>query len=108
MTHILETASLPDIRDELQQLVLNDLLGPADGEEEEVNELYVRERYLVGMLAPQQTPFGRDEDDDVVISGVETTEEGSPDSAAPRPDSLIPSSFGMTFCLAADLPHQRD
>jgi hypothetical protein len=43
-----------EIRDELEKAVLADLLGPAGGEEEEVDEDSVSDRYLVGLLAPLQ------------------------------------------------------
>ena len=42
------------IREELEALVMADLLGPAGGPDEEVMEDRVRERYLVGMLAPKR------------------------------------------------------
>ena len=41
------------IRDELERLVLLDLLGPAGGPEEEVEDSSVRDRYLVGALRTQ-------------------------------------------------------
>ena len=49
------TTSLPSqhqIRAELETMVLADLLGPAGGEGEEPTERTVRDRYLVGVLAP--------------------------------------------------------
>ena len=49
---LLAAPSPAALRDELEQLVLLDLLGPAGGTEEEVNESNVQDRYLVGMLAP--------------------------------------------------------
>jgi hypothetical protein len=41
-----------EIRRELAELVFRDLHGPASGPEEEVAESTVRDRYLVGMLTP--------------------------------------------------------
>ena len=49
----LQPPSPAALRDELEQLVLQDLLGPAGGPEEELDEGSVRDRYLVGMLAPE-------------------------------------------------------
>ena len=49
-----ETLTLPTsyhIRHELQELVLRDLLDPAGGEEEFVDELYVCDCYILGLLA---------------------------------------------------------
>lgn len=41
------------IRDLLQMAVVDDLLGPASGPEEEIVGMSVRDRYLVGKLAPR-------------------------------------------------------
>ena len=49
---ILKPLSHYQIRAELEQAVLADLLGPAGGEYEEVDEARVSDRYLVGLLAP--------------------------------------------------------
>ncbi len=53
-TPVLLPPSAAALRDELEHLVLLDLLGPAGGQHEEVTERNVRDRYLVGMLAPQR------------------------------------------------------
>ncbi|MEN6290806.1 MAG: hypothetical protein ABFD07_02160, partial [Methanobacterium sp.] len=49
----LRTPSANQIRQELQDLILRDLLGPAGGEEETIDEPYVRDRYILGLLAPR-------------------------------------------------------
>ena len=41
------------LRDQLQEKVIADLLGPANGPEEIVDEGTVRDRYLVGKLGPK-------------------------------------------------------
>ena len=52
MTSLLQSIPSPTrIREELEQMVLKDLLGPVGGPEEEIDEPSVRDRYLVGMLA---------------------------------------------------------
>ncbi len=59
-----------EIRAELEAMVLGDLLGPASGEGEELTERTVRDRYLVGVLAPSRTartaskPTAEDEDNE--------------------------------------------
>lgn len=40
-----------ELRTELHKMVVADLLGPAGGEEETVDEATVRSRYVVGLLA---------------------------------------------------------
>src|ERR1039458_2832294 len=40
------------LREQLQQTVVNDFLGPAGGPDEELDER-PRDRYIVGMLAPR-------------------------------------------------------
>lgn len=53
MTNLLRAIPSPmKIREKLERMVLLDLLGPVGGPEEEIDEPSVRDRYLVGMLAP--------------------------------------------------------
>lgn len=49
----LKTPTPLQLRDELDKLVRQDLLGPAGGEQEEIVEPNVRGRYIVGLLAPR-------------------------------------------------------
>ena len=42
------------LRLKLFGMVVNDLLGPAGGPEEEITERNVHDRYLVGVLAPSR------------------------------------------------------
>lgn len=119
------------VRELLQIAVVDDLLGPANGTHEQIVDMGVRDRYLVGKLAPR-------EDDRGGIEGLEgplaTEAEEEPeglevhhghhepgaefDSTTGRVDaeadsadeidassnqSLIPSSFGMTFCVDGDV-----
>ena len=50
---VLRVPSPSELRSELEEMVIRELLGPAGGADEEVHEhLRVRDRYLVGMLAP--------------------------------------------------------
>jgi hypothetical protein len=106
------------MRAELEQLVLNDLLGPAGGPEEEVDERNITDRYLIGMLAPQRrrvgpdTPEEREEDappgrrrmvapeeqDDLAVAGADSAEEGAVESEA-QSATFYPSSFGLSFCV---------
>lgn len=103
---MLETRASTAIRDELQELVLNDLLGPAGGAEEEVAELYVRERYLVGMLAPQKRQIDAEAFEELALGGADE-ESASEDGSAPPAATLFPSSFGLTFAVAEDTPAIR-
>lgn len=43
--------SFNQIRSELQDLILRDLLGPAGGPEKIIDEPYVRDRSILGILA---------------------------------------------------------
>ena len=56
MTDALKTLFPPQhqLRAELEAMVIRDLLGPAQGPDEELIERSVRERYLVGILAPSR------------------------------------------------------
>ena len=48
-----------ELRREIIRLTMNELLGPAGGPEEEVAES-VRDRYLLGMLAPRKQAVFRE------------------------------------------------
>src|SRR5579871_1243899 len=47
-----QITSVATIRQKFEDLVRRDLLGPAGGEQEVITEQSVRNRYLLGMLAP--------------------------------------------------------
>ena len=89
------------LRAKLEDLIFKDLLGPADGDYEEVEER-VTERYLVGVLAPRIRK--RDEErpeqqDEIAIADKGNSEEGSTEKSTPSGDSMFPSSIGLTFCV---------
>jgi hypothetical protein len=101
-TATLQAPSQAQIRDELQRLILADLLGPAGGEDEEVAENRVSERYLVGMLAPQRLTTDPAESDALAVQGEPATEEGEEDTDAPPTPTLLPSAMGLTGCVDGD------
>src|SRR5690606_6605827 len=90
-----------------------DLLGPAESAEEELDERSVRDRYLVGVLAPRKQgqeprPVGDGEEDgefppveldELEVEGSDSEEDGPQEFSAPLPKATFPSSFGMTFCV---------
>jgi hypothetical protein len=90
------------IREELEQMVLSDLLGPAGGESEEITEQSVRDRYLVGMLAPKRQELLPEEFDELQQGGIGTVEDGAVDYTALPTKTMFPSSFGMTVCVDLD------
>jgi hypothetical protein len=115
------------IRELLQLAVMDDLLGPANGSREQIVDMGVRDRYLVGKLAPREVPDGgieglegplatepEEEPESLEVHhgrhepGAEyNSTTGRVDAEADSADeidassnqSLIPSSFGMTFCV---------
>ncbi len=94
-------------------MVVGDLLGPAGGPEEELTERNVRDRYLVGVLAPRSQPQpvppkpDTDEDDEetpllpdeLSEGGADTADDGTTDKDVPIVQAHLPSSFGLTFCV---------
>lgn len=99
----LSVPSQYSIRDALENLVFNDLLGPAGGASEELDER-PRDRYLVGMLAPRSRrsnvePFPAEEAGDIAVVSTANTEDGKPDPGVAQTDNLSPSSFGLSFCV---------
>lgn len=127
-TSIAEIPTIKDqtyIRELLQLAVMDDLLGPAAGPNELIVDMGVRDRYLVGKLAPREAakrgsefpvdPENADDDAGDQIVKAQTTRVNSPTVAGGgEPDapeeidaasnqSLIPSSLGMTFCVDGDV-----
>jgi hypothetical protein len=92
------------LRDMLEDMVLRDLLGPAGGEEEEIEEARVRDRYLIGMLAPNDLQTAPEEQDELAIAEEGSEDSGPADLDATQTRSLNPSSMGMSFCVNKDAP----
>jgi len=96
---ILASPSAVAVRAELVELVVKDLLGPAGGREEEVDETRVRDRYLVGMLAPRRQRIPPEEQDGLEAQGNPGTEDGSDDGPTRPLNSMFTSSLGLSFCV---------
>ena len=92
------------IRDELTDMVIRDLLGPAGGPDEELSQFedHVYGRYLVGMLAPQDSDIPGGELDELAVGDGDEGEEGSEDVGVPAGSTYFPSSMGMSFVVAAE------
>ena len=74
----------------LEKAILNDLLGPLGGEEEELDEDNVSDRYLVGLLAPQQRRINLEQEDELAVAGIGTAEEGSTEVSVPPKETMFP------------------
>jgi len=96
--------SAAEIRKELLDAVLQDLLGPAGGPREELLEDAPRERYLVGQLAPGRQEVEPETNDDLSVGGEDSGDEGAAEPAAPASRTLFPSSFGMSFSVSLEAP----
>lgn len=117
------------IRELLQLAVMDDLLGPAGGPHERIVDMGVRDRYLVGKLAPREAARGgieglegplenedAEEPADPKVPGqhepgaefgtatgrVEPESDAADEIDAASNQSLVPSSLGMTFCVDGD------
>ncbi|RLA46931.1 MAG: helicase, partial [Gammaproteobacteria bacterium] len=112
------------VRDLLQISVMDDLLGPANGPMEQIRDMSVRDRYLVGRLAPLDAAAKGDdlgvdgsgeeeEPEDLVVKAQAQKPDSPTNNAVPESEtseevdtgnnqSLIPSSFGLTFCVPGD------
>lgn len=117
------------IRELLQLAVMDDLLGPAGGPNERIVDMGVRDRYLVGKLAPREAaqggieglegPLANDEAEeptDPKVPGqhepgaefgtatgrVDPESDAADEIDAASNQSLVPSSLGMTFCVDGD------
>jgi len=103
------TAKLPtppapsddNLRELLHEAVVKDLLGPASGPDEEILGTSVRDRYLVGKLAPKELPIDQADTGDLAESGSDSGDDGGAESATLMSQSIVPSSCGLTFCVDA-------
>src|SRR3974377_2228693 len=86
-----------DLRNELTDMVVRDLLGPAGGPVEELNQYedHAYQRYLVGMLAPKDEEIDAGEMDELATGEGDEGEEGGPDSGVPAGGTYFPSSMGL-------------
>lgn len=93
-----------EIRDRLASMIIKDLLGPAGGPEEELNhnDLRVRERYLVGVLAPRLQPLDAGSLDRLAADGSDDADSGNADDSMPAFQSFLPSSMGVSFVVEAE------
>jgi hypothetical protein len=118
------------VRDLLEAAVRDDLLGPAGGPEELIVDMSVRDRYLVGKLAPlserisdqprTEPASSAGEEGDLEeldkapthtpgaefpqVSGrVDPENDALDEIDTSNNQSLVPSSLGMTFCVAPDV-----
>lgn len=92
------------IRDELTAMVVNDLLGPAGGPDEELDQREDRAtgRYLVGMLAPKSTPVKAEEQDSLGTDQKDDPEVGSTDASTPPASTFFPNSIGLSFVVESE------
>lgn len=99
-----------DLRRELHDLVVADLLGPAGGEREILADPRERVsvRYLVGMMAPRGTiAFDAARHDRAAVDGDDAIgDQAEGDDAAAKP-ALFASSFGMTFAVQREVRQLR-
>lgn len=90
------------IRAELEAKVRAELLGPAEGEDEEIDDrrLRPRDRYLVGLIAPRRLRIAREEVDKLEAGSTDNTDDDGDDETGLSADTMFPSSIGLSFCLA--------
>jgi len=119
------------VRELLELATRDDLLGPANGPEEFVIDMSVRDRYLVGKLAPrrpgevdtvQVEPAAAADETELPLeeerraplhepgaefnraSGrVEAEDDALDEIDTTNNQSLVPSSMGLTFCVGPDV-----
>src|SRR5262245_29267760 len=102
-TEIPSTPSPVGLRAELEALLVAELHGPVGGEREQIAEGTVRDRYLVGSLAPLGTvSVDPERQVDPGVDGDDAIDEPEVEQAAARP-ALHPSSIGFTCVVLRDV-----
>ncbi len=93
------------LREEFQDAIYRDLLGPVNGEYEEVvSPSNILDRYLLGVIAPkirqkQENEHQEQDDESTPALAESNSEEGTSEPNIALSNSLYPSSFGLTFCV---------
>jgi hypothetical protein len=94
-----------ELRAELERLVVGDLLGPAAGDHERLDARQfrrMRDRYLLGRLAPRDTQgLDPERNDDEGVDGDGSVEDASGERGGARGATMFPSSFGLSFVVDA-------
>lgn len=103
MAHLENRLSSLQIRDKLYELFWKEILGPAGGPEEEVSDSRVRDRYLVGCIAPKNSMSTPEEIDDLATGGMDDAQDGESDSKPIEKPTFLQSSFGLTFMVDSDV-----
>ncbi|MGI8624294.1 MAG: DISARM system helicase DrmA, partial [Solirubrobacteraceae bacterium] len=105
LTHYPTVADLArtpgELRDEVEALVRDDLIGPLGGEQEELLDAPV-DQYLLGLLAPRRGNAdapGPPEDELATAVSDDSGAEGHAEDRPAAVEQLVPSAFGMTFAL---------
>lgn len=82
-------------------MVVSDLLGPAGGPSEELDqrEDRVTGRYLVGLLAPRSTVVEAEGQDELGTDDADDPEVGPSDKSTTSSDTFFPNSIGMSFLV---------
>ncbi len=107
-TATFKVASPQEIREEFQELVVRDLLGPRGGEDESFDgKARVTTRYLVGLLAPKShkstsatSISNTTRDDGFVTGGKELDPE---DGLADKGTYFTPSSLGVSAMVVSEV-----
>ncbi len=97
---LLNPPSARELRSQLEEAVVKDLLGPAGGPSEEIADGTVRDRYLVGLLAPRQQRLRPEETDRDTAEELGGGEDGTANDGAVAQETLLPSAIGLSFCIA--------
>ena len=94
MPDMLQIPSPIQLRAELEEMVRKDLLGPAGGQYEEIDERNEHGRYIVGLLAPRGQSVLHDEMDDLSVDGADEDREGRAERSVPQTATMLPSAIG--------------
>src|SRR4051794_1337822 len=104
MVPVIPTPLPNSLPDELTEMGIKDLLGPAGGPEEELDqhEDRVTNRYLVGMLAPKSTLVEAEQLDTLGTDETDDPEVGPTDCSTPPASTFFPNSIGLSFVVEND------
>ena len=97
---VLHIPSPSELREELEDMIIRELLGPAGGPDEEIHEnIRVRDRYLVGTLAPSNARTVPEEEEGLAVAEEGGREDESAEVDSSQVAGLSPASLGLSFSV---------
>jgi hypothetical protein len=108
---LLEAPDAVTLREELEDMVVRDLLGPRGGPEEELlGRARPRDNYILGILVGRRATDDKPAGDEVDVDDQEELavadsggDDNGPQESSDAIETMRPSSLGLSFCVGEEV-----